>query len=214
MPAERRGADVVLLDDAVTTAEVTRTMAGLGWLVWLDDPPGHLIDRMLGWTRSASLVEDPTQPFDGPLVYLKEGHMTGVRAMIVTGDDERAVLPALAAALPHYAEESLLAAAAGADDPSTLVRTVHRLAKLATPVPGWFVWRDPDARHFGVWRRLLAHPDPVVRRAAINESDLLPWRAIDDLLRERQPVETELADLLAMVMGDRRRHEDSDQPGN
>lgn len=206
MPAEARPVNIILLDDTVTAPEVSRTMARFGWLTWLDDPPGHLGDRLLAWSQSLSIVEDPTQPYDGPLVYLREQHTTGTRMLIITGDSDGAVTDALASQMPHENEADLLTAAARADDPLTLVRALHRLAILATPAAAWFAWRDADPRYLVAWRRLLAHPHPVVRRVAINQSDLLPWHEIDDLLREREPIELELADTVAEVMEDRLRH--------
>jgi hypothetical protein len=203
MSAEERDARLIVLDDGVTAATVSHTMADLGWVLWLDTPSEHMGNRMLGW--APSLMDDLTQPVDGPLVYLREQHQTGVRAMIVTGDVLGEVERALSAKLPHSDEESLLADAAGADNPLVLVRAAHRLATVATPVPGWFAWREADDRYLTAWRRLLAHPHLVVRRVALSEAELLPWREIDDLLRERQPIEHELARTLADVV--QRRHQ-------
>jgi hypothetical protein len=187
---------VVVLDDTVAVRDVFAALAGLGWHLSLDLPPGHAEARLVRWTPSHCL-----QP-DGPLVYLREHSETGIRALVVTDDDQNLV-GKLAAALPHENEESLLAAATTADDPLTLIRALHRLATLAMPVFDYFEWREPDPRYLAVWRRLLAHPDTTVRRVAIHKTPSLPWREIDDMLRERQGVERELTRSLDWVIANR-----------
>ena len=182
--------EVIVLSDDVPRSRMRAIAHDSGWTRTGITDRGHLVMASEQWTVDPSTT-----------VTWVENHTSGVRSARVEGDAARvaAIAAELREILPHEDRAALVEAAQLRAAPGGLIRLAGKLAECRP--------ETCDPKHLDAVRRLLAHDNVAVRRAAVRCAYRYPWPEIAGLVRERYEADDVLGPQLEHLMSFLRRRD-------
>jgi hypothetical protein len=174
-------AEIVVLREQVSERDVIAFVTEQGLELIDDTTRGYDVLATKAWA-----TPDHTQ-----LVHI-EDHTADVRWVQTSGPDRMRLVTALRERLPYYDPVELLSAAQAEESPTACIRIISRLVPYR---PG-----DCDPRFLAAWKRMLAHENKAVRRAAIRTAYGCPWPELCELVEQRLEVDEALGTQLRQLL--------------